>query len=101
MAGSIYGVSIFDCLNIIMGKRIGNLRIQSSLHGGTAGKDYMCKRLILGLTQGIVFGKCSNGKSISYTTHNGRALAAVRVTKAGQAKISVKGVTLAKQEILL
>jgi len=39
--------------------------------------------------------------SNSYTSYYGRALAAVRVIDVGHVKISVKGTTLAKQEILL
>lgn len=39
--------------------------------------------------------------SSSYTSHYGRALAAVRITDAEHAKIAVKGTTLEEQEILL
>lgn len=39
--------------------------------------------------------------SCNYTSYYGRALAVVRVTDAGHAKISVRGITLAEQEILL
>ncbi len=39
--------------------------------------------------------------SCNYTSYYGRALAAVRVTDAGHAKIRVRGTTLAEQEILL
>jgi len=37
----------------------------------------------------------------SYTSYYGRALAAVRVTDAGKARVSVKGTTLPEQQILL